>query len=233
MAALSLNKKMEFLAIKYAREGQLAMLQKMDFDKYKINILTIGDEICLNGHLNIMKWFHKKYPNFYPMNLLPNHVKCAVNHPHILDWYHSIGCDIFNYLTCCHVIRHSKEPLNMLKWLILERNCPLSPILYAVAVEKKRYDIIEWLQSVGCPTDEEACSAAASYGDLNILKWLRSHNFPWNKDTTDVASFMKEYLIYKWAVKNGCPRNVENDNENFRDYDDIELNYKSNHISSL
>lgn len=33
-----------------------------------------------------------------------------------------------------------------------------------------------------CPWDADACSYAASYGELETLKWLRENECPWNKE---------------------------------------------------
>jgi len=68
---------------------------------------------------------------------------------------------------------------------------------------------LKYLHENGCPWNKEACSNAASGGQLECLKYLHENGCPWDYRTCDNAAKYSEWYdnleCFKYAHENGCP----------------------------
>jgi len=66
------------------------------------------------------------------------------------------------------------------------------------------FEIMKWLQEMGCRWDETVCAGAAVGGHLELLKWLREQQCPWDSETCLSAIQGGHLEVLKWARENGC-----------------------------
>lgn len=77
---------------------------------------------------------------------------------------------------------------------------------------------LEWLWTISCPFDAEACASAVRITanelkrrqqpletPLIVLKWLRDHNLPWNHECTEAAAEYGNLPCLQYALDHGCP----------------------------
>lgn len=93
----------------------------------------------------------------------------------------------------------------VLEWL-LTIDCPFDEEACAGAAAGGHLDALKWLLTIGCPIDEDACAGAAANGRLDVLKWLRERTnpFSWDSWTACCAAENGHVDCLEYAHKNGC-----------------------------
>ena len=178
------------------------------------------------GHIYILDWL------FDNENALPDSLEVSL--------YYCTNLEVYKWLKMRHfffpirmievLIGSSSPSIDIIKWLHLEGNIPLTSRLSSTAVYLGHKDILLWLFDRKCPKDENfyvACAAegltqylsnhppsdtlvlsAAHRGQLATLKWLIANGHPWHKDTMYESS-TKYIDIIEWASEQGCPWDKE------------------------
>ena len=57
------------------------------------------------------------------------------------------------------------------------------PLLLRVKNFVGSVERLAWARGMGCPWDEEVCTAAADAGNLEALRWAWEHRCPWDWQT--------------------------------------------------
>jgi len=150
-----------------------------------------------NEDINIIKWLRKEN---YKWHYKTANRAAKLGKIEMLTWMIDNGCDIDPTIYAC--VR--EDDPNTLEFLY-EKKIMWNADTCAHAAANKKYVILKWMLSNGCPMDARTCLRIADNGDLEMLKYVKAHNCPWHVQTCECAAMHGHLHIIKWARENGCP----------------------------
>ena len=123
------------------KAGNLNVLRVMNEELGVRNGYTAFRAAVKNGHIHILKYMHERGDDFLPAEgyeleeLLNSHLDGP--HPYV------------NFF--------ARKPVTVdtIKYVIETMNVPYGPYTRSVFLDSKRHDLVEYLDSIGCPRDEE------------------------------------------------------------------------------
>jgi len=95
----------------------------------------------------------------------------------------------------------STDKLELLKWVREEKNCEWDYNTAGMSAMIGNLEMLKYCVANECPIDEDACSSAASEGQLECLKYLHEEvQAPWDYETASQAAenghlHILEYLV--------------------------------------
>lgn len=203
-----------------AREGDLDILKYIInnyFNEIKGEYFEVNPQILYeaskNGHINIIKWLYKNKYNYEVINASMavsgaiqygnlNNVKWLIEHN-------------FKYNKEDVYMAGTFNRVNILKYLLEEKNCEWDEYLYNYAAKNGSLNVLKYLykysyNDLSMPTwSSSTISSAAKNGHLKIIKYLRKKNCPWNEYTIIQAAIDSNYNFQKrktlkWCIDNNC-----------------------------
>ncbi len=97
------------------------------------------------------------------------------------------------------------KTLGVLKWVRQQVPFPLTARIFTIAVRTAYWPIVHWLYKIGCPFDEDTCSAATFTDSVPMLRWLRKRGCPWNEELCRWVFRRDSIFIGAYLVTHGCP----------------------------
>jgi hypothetical protein len=120
----------------------------------------------------------------------------------MLTWAIERGCEIpIN----ADLAAAKSGNVHLLKWMMDTGRCVLRADLFRCAAGNEGTSCMEYLQSIGCPSDATACAKAVRSGQIKNVKWLRDNGHSWDADTCVAAASIGRLDILMWCRKEGCP----------------------------
>ena len=90
-------------------------------------------------------------------------------------WLHQHGAALGDDIAECAA---SSAGVSDFAWLVQQPGVQLEPVVMEVAAGRGDLELCQWLHSVGCPCDDEACAAAAEDGHLSTFRFLHENVCP-------------------------------------------------------
>ena len=95
--------------------------------------------------------------------------------------------------------------LELLKFLREVKKCEWNSWTVNNASQKGNLEMTKYCVEMGCPLDEDVCSAAAAHGNLDCLIYLREKECPWNANILQLANKYGHSDCLNYLIENKCP----------------------------
>lgn len=243
---------------KVAKRGYIDMLKmaramgfKWDHDTYKkaaagghIDVLTWAREngcpgynstaceaAARAGHLHVLQWLRA---NGCTWDTSTPYAASSGGHLHVLIWAIENGCprhqclmrpavqggniDVIQWVLAnggswdgsTYCIALDKGHLHVADWArkqgyIWGANYRLFYEACSTAASKGDLAALEWLSTIERLDDSYLCQRAAASGHIRVLVWLRAHRCSWDARVITEAVRNEHWNVVEWARTNGCP----------------------------
>jgi Ankyrin repeats (many copies) len=177
-------------------------------------VTSICTDAAYYGHLNVLRFLHEDGysaaelrlrvtvpdPNRFRGSDLTGPCEFAARRGHVevLKWLHEHDWPCDDNI-CEHAALGVSVPV--LAYLS-EQGLVFDELAMATAASDLA--ACQYLHSVGCPWDAEACTTAAGEGSLAVLRWLHENGCPWDTEDVNLAAAGRqdgsvEMIEYLWA----------------------------------
>eukprot|EP00051_Salpingoeca_urceolata_P031058 m.493523 g.493523 ORF g.493523 m.493523 type:complete len:422 (+) comp37300_c0_seq1:199-1464(+) len=164
------------------------------------------------GQLAILRVLHANRCPRKPRRMSPLVSAAAHGHPDTVKFLiQHVGLELTEYVATA-AARHAN--LDMLMFLVSE-GCPLSPtaLCDAISANTNVIPTVKFLLAHGCPSNTEACQAAARTGNLQALKLLVFHGCGVDAMCLNAAAEKGHLPLIAFLRGAKCP--VDEDNVSF------------------
>jgi hypothetical protein len=164
----------------------------------------VGKAVALSGRMNVLQHLLTTMQWLRTSSAL-SHYAARSGSISMLKWLRTESWCEFNYYTCAGAaqggqlaaLQHlrsegcdwdienitrdaaSSGSIQVVEWLRQQQGIKVRAIALTAAAYAGHIAMCEYLRSIGCRLDADACRLAASNGDLSTLRWLRENGCPW------------------------------------------------------
>lgn len=216
------------LSLEAAKEGNVNVLEWARVNGYEAGPRHFQQAASF-GHICVFEWAGAKHVDGWKSNQT---FICAIDHSRIdiLEWL--LERRLVPWRAVDFATEHGK--LQVLRWMkkrnlissrvpkdvwyqtaysghidvlefLLENGFTPHASVMAGGMDSYRRHVLEFARDHNVGWNEQACTHAASAGNLRVLQWLRENNCPWNATVIFQARRQGHTDIVEWAINNGCP----------------------------
>jgi hypothetical protein len=164
---------------------------------------TLVSAVALSGRLDVLQHLVTDHKCPIPQSI--SHHAARSGSVSMLQWLEAKSLCDFDLFTCigaaaagqvaaqqhliergCHwdkhyIARHaaSSGNIEMVDWLRQQQGMQIDAEVLSWAAGAGKTAMCQYLRSIGCDWDINACESAAGHGQLDTLRWLRDNGCPW------------------------------------------------------
>jgi len=189
-----------------AMYGKISVIEYFDSNYVFEYSYSAVDHACLNGHLNVLEWFHNsKYELKYTYHAIDN--ATLTGHIDILIWFYTHGYRLAYYNALNYAVVY--EHLNILQWFDSHISINYYDELLYRAVIMGYFDIMLWIlknkfnKNINTPANikvyTKCINFATNYNHFDIIKWFDQSLYIFEcEDAIKIAYKRKNKNLIKW-----------------------------------